>query len=172
MRHLLSRFVRDNIVLSSGMTEEALCAEEGAGGAGGLSGALKWALGAKWFSGGDTVAELVQLRQRIAAADVVVTGEGSFCHQTLSFEKTCAKVLHETRDAELRDGKQRKVVVVCGRTDGSAIIRTAATDTGSARNQPDAILTLVDAVGESMAMSHTFEAIEKTVEANLHSFFL
>jgi glycerate kinase len=50
-------------------------AVEGAGAAGGLAGGLL-ALGARLAGGFGLVARLVQLRERIAGADLVVTGEG------------------------------------------------------------------------------------------------
>jgi glycerate kinase len=56
--------------------------EPGAGAAGGLGFAL-FALGASRASGFGVVAEAVGLGDRIAAADVVVTGEGSFDSQSL-----------------------------------------------------------------------------------------
>jgi glycerate kinase len=56
--------------------------EPGAGAAGGLGFAL-FALGATRASGLDLVAEAVGLRDRIAAADLVVTGEGRFDSQSL-----------------------------------------------------------------------------------------
>jgi len=54
----------------------------GAGAAGGLGFAL-FALGATRASGLDLVADAVALRDRIAAADLVVTGEGRFDSQSL-----------------------------------------------------------------------------------------
>jgi len=54
----------------------------GAGAAGGLGFAL-FALGAERASGLDLVAEAVGLDARVAAADLVVTGEGSFDGQSL-----------------------------------------------------------------------------------------
>jgi len=54
----------------------------GAGAAGGLGFAL-FALGAARTSGLDLVADAVELDARVAAADLVVTGEGSFDSQSL-----------------------------------------------------------------------------------------
>ncbi len=56
---------------------------EGAGAAGGLAGALA-ALGAQLVPGFDMVADEVNLDERIASADLVITGEG--CLDSTSFE--------------------------------------------------------------------------------------
>lgn len=55
----------------------------GAGAAGGLGFGLMSFCGAKLTSGFDLIADLVHLRHRIAAADLVITGEGRLDAQTL-----------------------------------------------------------------------------------------
>jgi glycerate kinase len=55
----------------------------GGGAAGGLAAGLVAFLGARIVSGFDVVAEATGLHQRLAAADVVVTGEGCFDRQSL-----------------------------------------------------------------------------------------
>ena len=55
----------------------------GAGAAGGLGFGLMTFCGAKLTSGFDLIADLVHLRERIAAADLVITGEGRLDAQTL-----------------------------------------------------------------------------------------
>lgn len=55
----------------------------GAGAAGGLGFGLMSFCGAKLTSGFDLIADLVHLRKRIAAADLVITGEGRLDAQTL-----------------------------------------------------------------------------------------
>lgn len=55
----------------------------GAGAAGGLGFGLMTFCGARLTSGFDLIANLVHLRQRIAAADLVITGEGRLDAQTL-----------------------------------------------------------------------------------------
>lgn len=55
----------------------------GAGAAGGLGFGLMSFCGAKLTSGFDLIADLVHLRERIAAADLVITGEGRLDAQTL-----------------------------------------------------------------------------------------
>lgn len=57
--------------------------EPGAGAAGGLGYGLMSFCGAKLTSGFDLIADLVHLRDRIAAADLVITGEGRLDAQTL-----------------------------------------------------------------------------------------
>lgn len=55
----------------------------GAGAAGGLGFGLMTFCGARLTSGFDLIADLVHLRERIAAADLVITGEGRLDAQTL-----------------------------------------------------------------------------------------
>jgi glycerate kinase len=66
----------------------------GAGAAGGLAGGLA-ALGAKLRSGFDVVAEAVGLRERLAQADLVVTGEGKLDASSLN-GKVVGGVLRRT----------------------------------------------------------------------------
>ena len=54
----------------------------GGGAAGGVAAAARAALGASIESGAEYVADLTRLRERVHAAEVVVTGEGAFDHQT------------------------------------------------------------------------------------------
>ncbi|HEY1582671.1 MAG TPA: glycerate kinase, partial [Chthoniobacterales bacterium] len=56
----------------------------GAGAAGGLGFGLLTFAGAEIRSGFEVVAETIDLRSRIARADIVITGEGRLDHQTLS----------------------------------------------------------------------------------------
>jgi glycerate kinase len=60
----------------------------GAGAAGGLGGGLVAFLGARIRPGFEIVAEATELRERLARADVVVTGEGSFDSQSLQGKAT------------------------------------------------------------------------------------
>ena len=90
--------------------------DAGAGAAGGLGFGLTTFTGAVIRPGFDIVAETVGLRARIAAVDVVITGEGSLDRQTLS-GKTAAGVARLARSA----GK--KVWAVAGRSDGDATVR-------------------------------------------------
>jgi glycerate kinase len=55
----------------------------GAGAAGGLGFGLMAFCGAKLTSGFDLIADLIDLRRRVAAADFVITGEGRIDAQTL-----------------------------------------------------------------------------------------
>ena len=56
----------------------------GGGAAGGVAAAAHAALGATIESGAEFIADLTSLRERVRAADVVVTGEGAFDEQTFS----------------------------------------------------------------------------------------
>ncbi|WP_392543535.1 glycerate kinase [Oryzobacter telluris] len=80
----------------------------GAGAAGGVGFALLAVLGAERRSGSDTVLDLVGLDDRLAGADLVVTGEGSLDAQTLA-GKAVAGVARRAAGAGV------PVVAVCGR---------------------------------------------------------
>lgn len=62
---------------------EEIANRPGAGAAGGLGFGLVRFAGARLVSGFDLVAEALRLHERIAAADLVITGEGSLDSQTL-----------------------------------------------------------------------------------------
>jgi glycerate kinase len=82
----------------------------GAGAAGGIGAGLIAFLDAELRSGAELVAEVVGLEKRIAAADLVVTGEGRLDAQT-AYGKTVATV------ARLAQGQGRPVVALAGRVD-------------------------------------------------------
>jgi glycerate kinase len=84
----------------------ALAREPGAGAAGGLGFALLL-LGARRVPGATAVSDAVGLRARVAAADLVVTGEGTFDWQSLR-----GKVVRAVAAAGLEAGTP--VVVVAG----------------------------------------------------------
>jgi glycerate kinase len=92
---------------------EAAAARPGSGAAGGLGFGLLHFAGAGLVSGFDLLADLTGLAERIAAADLVVTGEGSLDEQTLA-GKGPAGVAHLARS----HGKP--VWVFCGRSDPAA----------------------------------------------------
>lgn len=85
-------------------------ARPGAGAAGGLGFGLLHFAGATLVSGFDLLADLTGLTERIAAADLVVTGEGSLDGQTLA-GKGPAGV------ARLARSHGKPVWVFCGRSD-------------------------------------------------------
>jgi glycerate kinase len=82
----------------------------GAGAAGGIGAGLIAFLDAELRSGAQLVAEVVGLEKRIAAADLVVTGEGRLDTQT-AYGKTVATV------ARLARGQGRPVFALAGRVD-------------------------------------------------------
>jgi glycerate 2-kinase len=82
----------------------------GAGAAGGLGGGLIAFLGAKLRAGVDVVMEAVHLRDRMAEADVVVTGEGAFDQQSLH-GKVPAGILRAAEEFDV------PVVVLSGRAE-------------------------------------------------------
>lgn len=86
--------------------------EPGAGAAGGLGFGMIAFCGAELRPGFDLVAELLDLEARIAAADLVITGEGSLDAQTLH-----GKGPHGVARLAKKHGKP--VVAFCGASDGS-----------------------------------------------------
>jgi glycerate kinase len=85
----------------------------GAGAAGGIGFGLMAALGAKLLPGFDLVAQWIDLEARIAAANVVVTGEGRFDQSSLSGKGPGAI----TRKALARG---KRIVVLAGSVDVTA----------------------------------------------------
>ncbi len=85
----------------------------GGGAAGGLAAGLAVFLGAKIQSGFDLVAETTGFAERLAAADIVVTGEGRFDSQSAQ-GKVTGRVIRAAREA----GKT--VAVLAGATLGDA----------------------------------------------------
>ena len=82
----------------------------GAGAAGGLAGGLVAFLGAHIASGFDLVARAVHLEERLAAADMIITGEGRFDSQSLQ-GKVTGRVIALARAAS------KPVVVLAGSAD-------------------------------------------------------
>ncbi|MBE0608884.1 MAG: glycerate kinase, partial [Dehalococcoidia bacterium] len=91
----------------------------GAGAAGGLAGGLAVFLGARIASGFDLVAEATGLPERLAAADIVVTGEGRFDEQSTQGKVT-------GRLIELAGAAGKPVVVFAGQAADGDAVRTIA----------------------------------------------
>jgi len=125
----------------------ALRDEAGAGAAGGLGFGLMAFCGARLHPGVEVVMDAVGLVERIARADLVVTGEGSLDAQSLR-GKTPAGVLEACGLAEL------PAVIVCGR---------ASIDVPGVP-----IVSLVERVGERAALDDA-RAVLITVAAELAS---
>ncbi len=85
----------------------------GAGAAGGLGFGLLHFTGARLISGFDLLADLLGLKSRIAAADHVITGEGSIDHQSLSGKGPVAL-------AKMARNLGKPVTGFCGLTDDAA----------------------------------------------------
>lgn len=116
----------------------------GAGAAGGLGGGLIAFLGARLRPGIDVVMEAVHLGERVAGADLVITGEGSFDDQSLH-GKTAIGVVNSAREAGT------EVAILCGRAGVSL---------------PDVqVSSLVDALGEERAMGDTRLALEDLAQS-------
>jgi glycerate kinase len=98
-----------------------ISAVAGGGAAGGLAAGLAAFLGARIESGFEIVARVCDLDGRLAAADVVVTGEGSFDAQSLQ-GKTTGRLL--TRAAEA--GKPAVVFAGVASAPGLETVRTLA----------------------------------------------
>jgi glycerate kinase len=112
----------------------------GAGAAGGLGAGLVAFLGAELRPGVDVVMDAVGLDERIAGAEVVVTGEGRLDEQSLH-GKVPAGVLRRAREAGA------EVVVLCGRAE----IRPPGVRVES----------LVDHVGEQRALTQAGAGLEE-----------
>ncbi|GAB1645916.1 glycerate kinase [Krasilnikovia sp. MM14-A1259] len=96
-------------VLERAFGTSGLAGRPGAGAAGGVGAALL-ALGARTVSGVALVTELIGLGAELDAADLVITGEGAFDHQSLR-GKVCAGLAGAARDRGL------PCVVVAGRVE-------------------------------------------------------
>lgn len=128
--------------------------QPGAGAAGGMCGALLACIphgAAVIRPGAETFAEMAQLERRIACADVVVSGEGSFDSQTIEFGKTVAFVASLCR----KHGKP--LVVVCGVCDRAAA--QAAADMAP----PVAVVAVADLVGAAESLARPGETLELAV---------
>lgn len=109
----------------------------GAGAAGGLAGGLAVFLGARIASGFDLVAEATGLAERLAAADLVVTGEGRFDAQSAQGKVT-------GRLIELAGAAGKPVVVFAGQATNEGAARTISAmeaDHGRAMENAGALLT-------------------------------
>jgi glycerate kinase len=103
--------VLETIARLSGGMETA--GTPGAGAAGGLGFGLMRFAGARLESGFGLLASLTGLEERVAAADLVVTGEGSLDAQSLSGKGPVAIARMARRHG-------RPVIAFCGRTDAAA----------------------------------------------------
>jgi glycerate kinase len=101
--------LRDRLADALGPGARRAAEAPGAGAAGGVGYAALAVLGARRRPGVDVVLEFVRLRERLAGADLVVTGEGSLDEQSLG-GKTPVGVLAAARAAGV------PAVAVCGRT--------------------------------------------------------
>jgi glycerate kinase len=114
----------------------------GAGAAGGLAGGLVAFLGARIQSGFDLVADATHLHERLAQADLVITGEGSFDSQSLQGKVT-------GRIIELARAAAKPVIILAGRAQTPAPnIHTLAElepDTAAAMANATALLTALAA---------------------------
>lgn len=122
----------------------------GAGAAGGLGFGLMAFLGGRLVSGFDMVATQVGLEQRVAAADLVITGEGRLDEQSLQGKGPVGV-------ARLARRLGKKVVGVAGSVDDSAALRA----------QFDLLIAIKPAAMPlDEAMRRTGELIEAAVSAH------
>ena len=119
--------------------------EPGAGAAGGLGYGLLTFCGATIRSGFEVVADLIDLRKRIARADIVITGEGKLDHQTLA-GKGPAGV------ARMARAEGKRVFAIVGQ----------ASDDAAARELFDQVMTLDD---ESTNYRETAQLLESRAHA-------
>lgn len=137
----LERFVV--AALGSGLAQRKVADSPGAGAAGGLGFALL-AVGGRRGSGIELVAEAVGLRQRVRAADLVVTGEGSF-----DFSSRAGKVVHGV--AALALSALRPCIVLAGQVlIGSREMRAIGIESA---------YSMVDLVGSAAAFDDPEESL-------------
>lgn len=128
----------------------------GAGAAGGLAGGLA-ALGAEIVSGFGLVAQLTGLERHLAAADLVVTGEGRLDATSLS-GKVVSGVLR------LLDGRA-PALVVAGVVDGIGLGEIASA-TGVARDIVE-VASLTDLYGIERAVGETAALVGEVVKEHI-----
>ena len=120
---------------------------KGAGAAGGICGGLYSVFGGKIKSGFDILSEYSNLEEKIANADIVISGEGKTDEQTLM-----GKLPYKISELCKKHGK--KCVVISGSADDVKI--------------GDLLLTLVDEnTTLEEALAHPAEVLAKKVENNL-----
>jgi glycerate kinase len=138
---------------------------DGTGAAGGLAGGLL-AVGGRLLPGFDLVAEHVDLDERIAAADVVVTGEGHLDAQSLD-----GKVVGGVCDLAVAAGK--RVIVIVGDADDDARAALTASGHKSSRNSqgsaPSSVITLVEMFGAERAFNEPRRCLEVAARDALES---
>ena len=129
---------------------------EGGGAAGGLAGGLA-ALGARLLGGFDLVADHVDLDDRVAEADLVVTGEGHLDAQSLD-----GKVVGGV--CEVAVAAATPVLVIVGSADAEARATLEATATASA---PITVIDLVATFGTDQAFTEPLRCIEQATRTVL-----
>jgi glycerate kinase len=107
----------------------------GAGAAGGLGAGARAFLGAELVSGAEWMIERTGLRDLLAGADLVVTGEGRYDAQS-GMGKVAGRVVEAARAAGV------PVLLVCGRVDGPLPDGVFAVDSGGRRLDEDGIARL------------------------------
>jgi glycerate kinase len=118
----------------------------GGGAAGGLAAGLVAFLDARIVSGFDVVAEATGLEARLAAADLIVTGEGSFDSQSLQ-----GKTTGRLRDLAARHGK--RCVIFAGRASAAAEeVRTLAS------LEPDPVRSMTNAASLLQTLAREWAA--------------
>ncbi|MGH9281905.1 MAG: glycerate kinase, partial [Acidimicrobiales bacterium] len=118
----------------------------GSGAAGGLAGGLA-ALGAELVPGFDVVAESVHLAERLAAADLVVTGEGFLDEHSFAGKAVGGVV-------DLAAAAGVPVLVVVGEAFDASPVPT---------------VSLVDRFGRERAVNATLDAVEEVLLAHLRA---
>ena len=123
----------------------------GGGAAGGLGAGLVAFLGARLRSGTSLVLESVGFAERLANADLVVTGEGAVDASSFT-GKVVGAVVDATRSARL------PILVLCGRADArppGVPVATLLERFGADRSLGDARLALEDLAAEVAARAET-----------------
>lgn len=139
------------VLHASGMFPDDVRAMPGAGAAGGLPGGLRGFLGQRVTlrPGFDIIADAHQLEERIAGADLVITGEGAY-----DATSEAGKVV--TRVLEICDRKKVAAVVLCGQHRDRA---------GERDGKKRVVLDLLGIFPLERAMEHPFACLHALVKS-------
>lgn len=152
---------------------------KGAGGAGGMSGGFYALLNANWQAGAEVLQNVfLQLDERIAQADIIITGEGRFDNQTIQYGKTVAsiyKAMLKGMEEKERQGipqKPKLFVVVCGLYQGPPMEGTSYVPSLSIKGKVDihGFALSPKRFTSHAAMTQTAECLKVMVEKDVKPF--
>jgi len=127
----------------------------GSGAAGGMGGGMIAFLNAELKSGADLLLEFCQFKEKIAGADLIITGEGKIDRQSL-MGKIPGKILQL--------GKERRipVIAIAGRVEDEALLETAGFE-GIYAARPQG-MPLKEAMKRDVAIQNIHETAMKAIQ--------